>query len=51
MTLKTQARIKVGFASVDKTFNDLIMDCAIKDFKVFKNEIGKYLKVLKELPA
>ncbi len=51
MTVKTQARIKVGFATVDKTFNDLILDCSIKDFDLFKNEIRKYLNVLKELPA
>ncbi|MDX1314476.1 MAG: hypothetical protein R3356_03150 [Eudoraea sp.] len=51
MTVKTQARIRVGFASVDKTFNDLIVDCSMKDFDLFKNEIRKYLNVLKELPA
>lgn len=51
MTVKTRARIKVGFAAVDKTFNDLIMDCSIKDFDLFKKEIRKYLSVLKELPA
>ena len=51
MTVKTRARIKVGFATVDKTFNDIIMDCPMKDFDLFKNEIRKYLNVLKELPA
>lgn len=51
MTVKTRARIRVGFAAVDKTFNDLIVDCAIEDFDLFKNEIRKYLNVLNELPA
>jgi hypothetical protein len=51
MTVKTRARIKVGFAAVDKTFNDLIVDCSLKDFDLFKNEIRKYLNVLNELPA
>lgn len=51
MTVKTKARIKVGFASVDKTFNDIILDCPMKDFDLFKNEVRKYLNVLNELPA
>ncbi|MCX2719376.1 hypothetical protein OO016_07175 [Poritiphilus sp. M415] len=51
MTVKTRARIRVGFATVDKTFNDLIVDCPTKDFDLFKNEIRKYLNVLKELSA
>lgn len=49
MTLKTKARIKVGFSKVDKTFNDIILDCPLKDFDIFKNEATKYLNVLNEL--
>ncbi len=49
MTVKTKARIKVGFSTVDKTFNDIILDCELKDFDLFKNEVYKYLNVLNEL--
>lgn len=49
MTLKTKARIKVGFSKVDKTFNDIILDCLLKDFDIFKNEVTKYLNVINEL--
>ncbi len=51
MTIKTKARIKVGFAEVDKTFNDIILDATIKDFDVFKKEMKKYLHVMQEIPA
>lgn len=49
MTLKTKARIKVGFGEVDKNLNDLILNVPIKDFKMFKKELKKYLVVLKEI--
>jgi len=49
LTAKTKARIKVGFSSIDKRFNDLILKVPIKDFTAFKNELKKYLKILKEL--
>ncbi len=51
MTLKTNARIKVGFSTVDKTYNDIILDCPLQDFDTFKNEVTKYLNVLNELPV
>ena len=49
MSLKTNARVRVGFAEVDLHFNDLIINSPIKDFKTFKKELGKYLKVLNEI--
>lgn len=49
MTVKTRARIKVGFAEVDKNLNDLILGVPILDFKAFKMELRKYLLVLKEI--
>lgn len=51
MTVKTKARIKVGFSKVDKTFNDIILDSELKDFDLFKKEVHKYLNVLSELVA
>ncbi len=49
MTVKTQARVKVGFKEVDQQLNDLILEMPIKDFKTFKLELKKYLKVLNEI--
>ncbi len=49
MTIKSKARIKVGFAEVDSSFNDLIISSDIKDFELFKQELKKYLRVLNEL--
>lgn len=49
MTIKTKARINVGFAEVDRNFNDLIMQTSVKDFKTFKQELRKYLGVLNEI--
>lgn len=49
MSIKTMARMRVGFAEVDPAFNDLILGCDIQDFKVFMKELQKYLMVLKEL--
>ena len=49
MTVKTKARVKVGFKEVDQKLNDLILEMPIKDFKTFKLELKKYLKVLNEI--
>lgn len=49
LSVKTAARLKVGFAALDPKINDLILDTSLTDFKLFKSELKKYLKVLKEL--
>ncbi|NNJ89809.1 MAG: hypothetical protein HKP53_10430 [Eudoraea sp.] len=49
MTVKTKARIKVGFAEIDTELNDLILQTQLQDFKTFKTELKKYLKVMNEL--
>ncbi|MEZ4970531.1 MAG: hypothetical protein R2814_12920 [Flavobacteriaceae bacterium] len=49
MTLSTKARLKVGFGSVDKNLNDLILNTPMEDFQTFKKELGKYLRVLNEI--
>ncbi|WP_298925630.1 DUF6913 domain-containing protein [uncultured Allomuricauda sp.] len=49
LSVKTPARLKVGFGALDPKINDLILNTPFKDFKVFKGELKKYLKVLKEL--
>ncbi|WP_297793565.1 hypothetical protein [uncultured Eudoraea sp.] len=49
MTVKTRARINVGFAEIDERHNDLILGTPLTDFKTFKKELKKYLKVLGEI--
>ena len=49
MTVKTNARVNVGFNEIDKVYNDLILNTSIDNFKVFKKELKKYLKVLNEI--
>lgn len=49
MSLKTNARLKVGFKSVGPEFSDLMLDTPLADFNTFKIELKKYLRVLKEL--
>jgi hypothetical protein len=49
MTVKTKARIKVGFDEIDKDLNDLILQTSLNDFTTFKTELKKYLTVMNEL--
>ncbi|NAY90705.1 hypothetical protein GTQ34_02130 [Muricauda sp. JGD-17] len=49
LSVKTNARIKVGLGAQDLKINDLILNTSLKDFELFKSELKKYLKVLNEL--
>ena len=49
MTVKTRARVKVGFAEIDKALNDLILNTPIRNFDTFKKELKKYLTVMNAL--
>ncbi len=49
LSVKTQARLKVGFGAVDTKLNDLILNTPLRDFSLFKSELKKYLKVFKEI--
>lgn len=51
MTIKTKARINVGFSEVDKDYNDIILQSPHTDFATFKSELKKYLTVLNEIKA
>ncbi len=51
MTIKSKARIRVGFSEVDKEFNDIILSCPLRDFETFKEELQKYLTVMNEIEA
>jgi hypothetical protein len=41
--------MKVGFKEVDQKLNDLILEIPMSDFKTFKMELKKYLRVLNEI--
>ena len=47
LSSKTNAKFRVGFESVDSRLNDLIFSEKIKKYNDFKNEIIKYLKMIK----
>ncbi|MEO9893067.1 hypothetical protein [Aurantibacter sp.] len=49
MSVKTKARVRVGFKEVDQIYNDIILDSPLKEFKIFKSELKKYLGVLNEI--
>tara|TARA_R110002096_G_scaffold100148_4_gene221875 strand:+ start:738 stop:1271 length:534 start_codon:yes stop_codon:yes gene_type:complete len=49
MSMKTKARLKVGFQKVGPTYNDLMLDTPLKDFQIFKKELKKYLGIFKEI--
>ena len=49
MSVKTKARLKVGFKEAGPQFNDLILDSPLKDFDTFKKELKKYLGIFKEI--
>jgi hypothetical protein len=49
MSIKTKARLKVGFKKVGPEFNDLMLDTPISNFNTFKTELKKYLSAIKEV--
>jgi hypothetical protein len=49
MTVKTKARIKVGFAELDSDLNDLIIQTPMEDMHTFNSELKKYLRVMNEV--
>lgn len=48
-TAKSKSCFKIGISSVEERLNDLILDVKPKDFNVFKQELIKYLTILKKL--
>lgn len=49
LSAKIHARLRVGFIGVEDKINDLMFNTDLKDFKTFKSELKKYLKVFKEI--
>jgi hypothetical protein len=49
ITNKSQASFKVGFSSIDKRCNNLMIATNAENYKVFVFELFKYLKILKKI--
>ncbi len=49
ITNKSQASFKVGFSSIDKRCNNLMIATNVENYKVFVFELFKYLKILKKI--
>lgn len=49
VTHLSEAKFKVGFASVDKRYNHFIIDTPLENYTLFINEMFKYLRILNKL--
>lgn len=45
----SKAKFKVGFSAVDKRLNHFMIDTNAENYKVFSDELFKYLKILNKL--
>lgn len=46
LTHKSKAKFKVGFSSIDKRLNHLLINISIEDFKGFIQEVFRFIKIL-----
>ncbi|MFI1772160.1 DUF6913 domain-containing protein [Thalassobellus citreus] len=49
LTAMSKAKFKIGVLQTDERLNDLIIKTKIKEFKVFKKELFKYLTILNKI--
>ncbi|WP_179007748.1 DUF6913 domain-containing protein [Winogradskyella forsetii] len=49
ITAASKANLKVGISAEHERFYDLIIDVELKDINIFKEELKKYLNILKKL--
>ena len=49
ITHNSKAQFKVGFSSVDKRLNHLMINTNAENYKVFVHELFRYLKILNEI--
>ena len=49
ITNRSKASFKVGFSSIDKRCNNLMITTNTKNYKIFVLEMFKYLKILKKI--
>ena len=48
-THNSKAHFKVGFSSIDKRLNHLMININVENYKVFANELFRYLKILNKI--
>jgi hypothetical protein len=48
ITHNSKAAFKVGFSSIDKRLNHLMIDTNVQNYKVFTAELFRYLKLFKQ---
>lgn len=49
ITNHSKAQFKVGFSSIDKRFNHLMITTSLEKYPIFVHELFKYLKILNKL--
>ena len=49
VTESSKAKFKVGLSSVNKRFNHFMITTVIEEYRVFVNELIKYLKILNKI--
>ena len=49
ITHKSKAHFKVGFSSIDKRLNHLMINTNVENYKVFTDELFRYLKILNKI--
>lgn len=49
LTNNSKAKFKVGFSSVDKRLNHLLINTSLDNYKVFTKELFRYLKILNKI--
>lgn len=48
-THQSKALFKVGFSTVDKRLNHLMINTNVENYKVFVHELFRYLKILNKI--
>ena len=49
ITRNSKAQFKVGFSSIDKRLNHLMIDTTVEKYKIFTYELSRYLKLLNKI--
>jgi hypothetical protein len=49
ITQNSKAQFKVGFSSIDKRLNHLMINTDVENYKIFIHELFRYLKLLNKL--
>lgn len=49
ITAKSKSKFKIGILQSDERLNDLIIKITLKQFSLFKDEVFKYLTILKKI--